>query len=58
MREFELSLERRRYEAAWNKHRYWSDPAFRLDRINRNRALRGRPLLASIEEVATRGPIC
>lgn len=39
----------------YERGRYHSDPSYRLKRINHTRACRGRPLVASLAEVETRG---
>jgi hypothetical protein len=44
-------LEISQYERA----RYRRDPEYRLKRINHTRALRGRPLVASLDEINPRG---
>lgn len=54
---YSRSLEERRKEAARQKARYWSDPEFRLDRINRARARQGLPPYTGIEHVPHRGPL-
>lgn len=51
-REYRTSLSKRRHRSAKLVDRYWSDPEFRLARINADRARRGCPLIDSLEEVA------
>lgn len=41
----------------YERNRYHRDPAYRLRRINHTRALRGKPLVASLDEVKARGAI-
>lgn len=45
----------RGYEAARQKRRYQTDPAYRLDRINRTRKRMGIPPATSLDEVKLRG---
>lgn len=52
---FVMPLEERQRRAKENRERYWSNPADRLKRINADRARRGRPVVASLAEVETRG---
>jgi hypothetical protein len=52
MKEYRTSLQKRRHRSAKLVDRYWSDPEFRLARINADRARRGRPLIQSLDEVA------
>ncbi len=40
--------------SAYERGRYRRDPAYRLKRINHTRALRGRPLVASLDEISPR----
>lgn len=46
-----LPLEDRMHFAAVQKERYWRDPVFRLRQINKVRARRGKPPLASLDEL-------
>jgi hypothetical protein len=39
----------------YERGRYRRDPAYRLKRINHTRALRGRPLVASLDDIVPRG---
>jgi hypothetical protein len=39
----------------YERERYRNDPEYRLRRINHTRAMRGRPLVASLDEVNLRG---
>lgn len=39
----------------YERGRYQRDPAYRLRRINHTRAMRGRPLVASLDDVRPRG---
>lgn len=41
--------------SAYERARYRDDPAYRLRRINHTRALRGRPLVDSLDQVRSRG---
>jgi hypothetical protein len=52
MREYRTPLSKRRRDSARLVARYWNDPDFRLRNINADRARRGRPLIASLDEVA------
>ena len=47
----------RLYESCRQRRRYLTDPAFRLDRINRSRARRGAPLLPSLDAARIRIPL-
>lgn len=40
--------------SAYERDRYRRDPAYRLRRINHTRAMRGRPLVASLAEIRPR----
>lgn len=51
MRRYISTPRKRHYNAERIVARYWADPAFRLECINRDRAKRGRPLHTSIDEV-------
>lgn len=51
---FKLSLEQRQRFARNKRNRYWRNPQVRLARINDERAKRGSPPIASLEEVGTR----
>lgn len=51
---YAMLLEDRLYEAEWQRNRYREDPAWRLDRINRTRARRGKPLASSLDEIERR----
>lgn len=53
MREYRTSLQKRRHRSRKLVDRYWSDPAFRLARINADRARRGADPLQSLDEVLT-----
>lgn len=53
---FKLTLHDRRRYAAAKRQRYWSNQSERLNRINEARARRGMPLVASLDDVETRGP--
>lgn len=55
MRDYLRSLDERIKESARQRDRYWTDPQFRLDRVNRARARLGRPLARSLEDVGKRG---
>lgn len=52
---FKLSLEERQRRAEENRRRYWSSAVDRLNRINKMRARRGRPIIVSLDEIETRG---
>ncbi len=52
---FSLPLSERQRFARNKRDRYWRDPVYRLERINAHRARSGRPLVASLEEIETRG---
>lgn len=52
MRHYATPLHKRRKDSARLVALYHSDPEFRLSRINADRARRGRPLIASLDEVA------
>lgn len=45
----------RRYESCRQRRRYQTDPAFRLDRVNRVRERRGLPLAQSLNDIGQRG---
>jgi hypothetical protein len=45
----------RDYEAARQRRRYQTDPAYRLDRVNRSRQRRGVPLAQSPDEIGRQG---
>lgn len=57
MSDYLRSLEDRRKESARQRQRYWSDPEFRLDRINRARARFGIQPADSLDDVQHKGPI-
>lgn len=52
---YSLSLHDRRRYANAKRERYWRDPEYRLARINGYRATAGKPLIASLDEIETRG---
>jgi len=54
MKQYRTPLERRLKESARLNERYRSDPDFRLRRINYERARRGYPLIASLDEARVR----
>ncbi len=39
----------------YERDRYRRDPAYRLKRINHTRAMRGRPMVDSLDEIRGRG---
>lgn len=57
MTEYATDLRERQRIASYYKRRYWSDPAWRLKKLNRSRAGFGLPPLESVEQIATRGPL-
>lgn len=48
---YALPLEDRKRLAAYQRARYWTDEAFRLRCINRDRARKGKPPIASLDEM-------
>lgn len=54
MRQYRTSLQKRRRRVERFKERYWTDPQYRLDRINADRIRRGRPVLGSLDEIKRR----
>jgi hypothetical protein len=54
MKDYRQPLSKRRRDSAYHTARYWTDPAYRLSCINRDRARRGLPPRLSIEEVPAR----
>lgn len=52
---FLLPLSERQRFARNKRDRYWRDQVYRLERINAHRVRSGRPLVASLEEIETRG---
>ena len=48
---YALPLDERLRKAAYQRARYWSEPAFRLRCINRDRVKRGLPPLACLSEI-------
>ncbi len=51
---YALPLDERLRKAAYQRARYWSDAEYRLRCVNRYRAGKGLPPLASIAEIAVR----
>lgn len=49
-------LSERQRLARHYRQRYWSDPEFRLRKINRAREWQGLEPRASVDEIKTRGP--
>jgi hypothetical protein len=47
-------LSKRRRDSAYHTRRYWSDPEYRLAKINRNRAYLGLPPRQSLDDVKAR----
>lgn len=45
------SLDERLKESARQRDRYWADPQYRLDRVNRARARYGLPPRQSVAEI-------
>ena len=56
MREYRTSLNKRRYQSARIMERYWSDPQFRLECVNKDRARRGAPLLTCPTQIRSGWP--
>lgn len=56
MKHYRLSLAERRKAAEQQMARYWSDPEYRLRRINNARKRLGLPPHEHIIDAATRGP--
>lgn len=52
---FALPLKERQRYARNKRDRYWRDPEYRLARINGQRIRAGKPTIASLSEVETRG---
>lgn len=46
-----MPLEDRMAAAKYERDRYWRDPSYRLKRINHARAIRGAPLIDSLDEM-------
>jgi hypothetical protein len=57
MREFETPLAERQRIARYYRERYWSDPEFRLRKLNRSRQGLGLPPRKSVDEIRTKGPL-
>ena len=53
---FVTPLKERQRLAEVRKRRYWSDPDYRLRKINRAREWQGLPPRSSIDEIQTKGP--
>lgn len=51
---YALPLHIRQHKAAYLKARYWTDDEFRLRCINRDRARKGKPPIASLDEMGGR----
>lgn len=49
---YTMPLEDRLAAARYERERYWRDPEYRLKRINHTRALRGAPLIRSLDEMS------
>lgn len=57
MREFATPFEERQRIARYYRERYWSDPEFRLRKLNRSRAGFGLAPHESVDDIQTRGPL-
>jgi len=55
--EFSTPIEERKRLSRIHRRRYWSDPEYRLRKINRSRAGQGLPPRQSVDEIQTRGPL-
>ena len=54
MRTFKTPLKRRQKRSAQLVKRYWTDPEYRLARVNYDRRRRGLPEHASLEDLERR----
>jgi hypothetical protein len=54
---FDTPLAERKRLSRVHRKRYWTDPDYRLRKINRSRAGHGLPPRSSVEEIRTRGPL-
>jgi hypothetical protein len=54
MKVYRQPLSKRRRDSAYHTRRYWSDPEYRLAKINRNRAYLGLPPRQSLDDVKAR----
>jgi hypothetical protein len=53
MRDYRQPLSKRRYDSAYHTNRYWTDPEYRVRKINRERVRLGRPTISSVDEIMT-----
>lgn len=56
MRIYRTSLKKRLRRCERFKERYWSDPEYRLHRINADKIRRGKPPIASLDEIKRNRP--
>lgn len=54
---FVTPIEERQRLSRHHRKRYWTDPEYRLRKINRSRAGLGLPPRASVDEIKTKGPL-
>lgn len=57
MKEFATPPEERQRLSRIHRRRYWTDPEYRLRKINRSRQGLGLPPRQSVDEIRTRGPL-
>lgn len=57
MREFATPLSERQRLSRHHRKRYWTDPEYRLRKINRSRAGEGLPPYTSVDQIKTKGPL-
>lgn len=57
MTEYATSYAERQRLSRHHRNRYWTDPEYRLRKVNRSRAGEGLPPLNSVDEIKTRGPL-
>lgn len=55
--QYATPLEERIRLSRVHRRRYWSDPEYRLRKINRARVHQGLPPRASVDEIRSRGPM-
>lgn len=57
MTDFSTPLEERQRLSRHHRKRYWSDPAYRLRKINRSRIGLGLQPYQSVDQIRTKGPL-
>jgi hypothetical protein len=57
MIEFATPVEERHRLSRLHRRKYWSDPEYRLRKINRSRVGLGLQPYQSVDQIRTRGPL-